>query len=136
MLFYFYLTWREVYKSVCFGGNEMIMHMFFFFLIITIRSFLQNHISNFWIKNAILCWTASSYLSTASILMSSTYKTKFTPWKIRGDSLICKRNKRGPKIEPWGTTCKITLDKDEYLFHAKSVKSICVNETKCVCCKK
>jgi len=104
--------------------------------IFTIRSFLQNLNSNCCIINFILCWSASSSLSTTSILLSSAYKTKLTHWKTCGKLLIYKRNRRGTKIKPWGTLCKFTLNEDEYLFNMTFLPLVCVNETYCVCCNK
>ena len=72
-------------------------------------------------------------LTETSILVSSAYKTKFTPWKIRGKWLMSKMNTRGTKIKPWGTPCKI---EGEYLFNMKLVQSVSVKETNCVLCDK
>jgi hypothetical protein len=72
ILFPLNMMWGLQQRRFWWEWND-IAHVFSVF---KIRSFL-------WNQNSILCWSTSSSLSTTNILVSSTYKTKFTPWKIR-----------------------------------------------------
>jgi len=96
------------------------------------RSFLRNQFSNCFMTNDNLVCRASSFLLTTNTFVSSAYRINFAPWIFNGMSLIYIKNKRGPKIEPYGTPYEIALDVDWNLCWVYLLLSIWDISTNCV----